>query len=160
MQEVQEIQILSLGQEDPLEEEWQPTPVFLPGLIPWTAKPGRLQSMGLQRVRHDWSDWTCTHSYTHTYINICICIFTHFKKQEGNAPHSGCVPSSLYLMPTDRVGKAICRRVKHLGSSWVKCGVEIIRPLSLTIGRRFPSFLPERFWGLKDVFFHHRADLT
>ena len=31
--------------------KWQP--VFLPGEIPWTEKPGRLQSMGSQRVRHN-----------------------------------------------------------------------------------------------------------
>ena len=31
-----------------------PSPVFLPGESPWTETPGRLQSMGLQRVRHDW----------------------------------------------------------------------------------------------------------
>ena len=32
----------------------KPTPDFLPGKIPWTEEPGRLQSMGSQRVRHDW----------------------------------------------------------------------------------------------------------
>ena len=32
----------------------QPTPVFLPGEFPWTEGPGRLQSMGPQRVRHCW----------------------------------------------------------------------------------------------------------
>ena len=32
---------------------WQPTPVFLPGESPWTEEPGRLQSMGSQRVGHD-----------------------------------------------------------------------------------------------------------
>ena len=32
----------------------QPTPVFLPGESPWTKEPGRLQSMGSQRVEHDW----------------------------------------------------------------------------------------------------------
>ena len=31
----------------------QPIPVFLPGESPWTEEPGRLQSMRLQRVRHD-----------------------------------------------------------------------------------------------------------
>ena len=31
MQEMQKTQVLSLDQEDPLENEWQPTPVFLPG---------------------------------------------------------------------------------------------------------------------------------
>ena len=38
----QEMWVGSLGQEDPLEEEWQPTPVFLPGKIPWAAEPGGL----------------------------------------------------------------------------------------------------------------------
>ena len=30
-----------------------PTPIFLPGESPWTEEPGRLQSMGSQRVRHN-----------------------------------------------------------------------------------------------------------
>ena len=33
----------------------QPTPVFLPGASPWIKEPGRLQSMGLQRVGHSWA---------------------------------------------------------------------------------------------------------
>ena len=40
MQETQETQLLSLGGEDPLEEEWQPTPEFLPEKILWTEEPG------------------------------------------------------------------------------------------------------------------------
>ena len=36
--------------------KWQPTQVFFAWKIPWTAEPGGLQSMGSQRVRHDWSD--------------------------------------------------------------------------------------------------------
>ena len=38
----------------PWRRKWQPTPVFLPGESPWTKEPGGLQSMGLQRVRHNW----------------------------------------------------------------------------------------------------------
>ena len=34
---------------------WQPTPVFLPGEIPWIEEPGGLQSKGFQRVRHNWN---------------------------------------------------------------------------------------------------------
>ena len=34
--------VQSLGWEDPLEEGWQPTPVFLPGESPWTEEPGGL----------------------------------------------------------------------------------------------------------------------
>ena len=36
--------------------EWQPIPVVLACRIPWTEEPGRPQSMGSQRVGHDWSD--------------------------------------------------------------------------------------------------------
>ena len=50
---MQEIQVPSLGQEDPLEEEMEPTPVFLPREIPWAEGPGGLLSRGLQRVRFD-----------------------------------------------------------------------------------------------------------
>ena len=45
------------------KREWQPTPVFLPGESPWTEEPGGLQSTGLQRVRHDWSNWTHAHQF-------------------------------------------------------------------------------------------------
>ena len=51
---MQETWVWSLGWEDPLEKGMQPTPVFLPGESPWLEEPGGLQSMQLQRVRHDW----------------------------------------------------------------------------------------------------------
>ena len=35
--------------------QWHPTPVLLPGKISWMEEPGRLQSMGLLRVGHDWA---------------------------------------------------------------------------------------------------------
>ena len=35
--------------------QWHPTPVLLPGKIPWMEEPGRLQSMGLLRVGLDWA---------------------------------------------------------------------------------------------------------
>ena len=53
MQETQETQVGSLGQEDPLEEEMATHSSILPKKIPWTEEPGGLQSMGLQRVGHD-----------------------------------------------------------------------------------------------------------
>ena len=37
----------------PWKRKWQPTPIFLPGKIPWTEEPGGLQPIRLQRVRHD-----------------------------------------------------------------------------------------------------------
>ena len=43
----------SLGGEDPLEKEMATHSGVLAWEIPWTEEPGGLQSMGLQRVRHD-----------------------------------------------------------------------------------------------------------
>ena len=45
--------IRSLGWEDPLEKGMATHSSILAWRIPWTEEPGRLQSMGLQRVRHD-----------------------------------------------------------------------------------------------------------
>ena len=45
---VQEMQVKSLGQEDPLEKERGTHSNILSWIIPWTEEPGGLQSMGLQ----------------------------------------------------------------------------------------------------------------
>ena len=53
MQETQETWVQSMGQEDPLEQETETHSSILAKKIPRTEEPGRLQSMGLQRVGHD-----------------------------------------------------------------------------------------------------------
>ena len=45
--------VQSLGWEDTLEKEMATHSSTLAWKIPWTKEPGRLQSMGLQRVGHD-----------------------------------------------------------------------------------------------------------
>ena len=50
---VQETLVQSLGQEDPLEEGMATHFSILVWRIPWTEEPGRIQSVGLQRVGHD-----------------------------------------------------------------------------------------------------------
>ena len=50
---MQETWVLSLGQEDPLEKAMATHSSTLAWKIPWTKKPGRLQSMGSQRVGRD-----------------------------------------------------------------------------------------------------------
>ena len=50
---MQEMLVRSLGQEDPLEKEIATHSSILAWEIPWTEKPGGLQSMGSQRVGHD-----------------------------------------------------------------------------------------------------------
>ena len=53
LQAMQEMQVPSLGQEDPLEKEIAIYSSILAWRIPGTEEPDRLQSVGLQRVRHD-----------------------------------------------------------------------------------------------------------
>ena len=50
---VQETWVQALDQEDPLEKGRATHSTILTWRIPWTEEPGGLQSMGLQRVRHD-----------------------------------------------------------------------------------------------------------
>ena len=53
VQWTQEMQVQSLGQEDPLEEEITTHSNILAWEIPWKEEPGGLQSKGLQRVGHN-----------------------------------------------------------------------------------------------------------
>ena len=60
--------------------------------IPWTEEPGGLQSMGLQRVRHDWA-----HMHTHAHnivtlrcLHMCVCVCMW-----GNTPV--CVMDTVYV---------------------------------------------------------------
>ena len=49
---MQETWVRSLGQKDPLEKEMAIHSSTIAWKIPWTEEPGRIQSIGLQRVRH------------------------------------------------------------------------------------------------------------
>ena len=61
---MQETWVPSLGLEDPLEKEMAIHSSTIAWKIPWTEEPGRLQSMGSQRVGHDWA----TSLYDKAYI--------------------------------------------------------------------------------------------
>ena len=58
-----EIQVWSLGQEDPLKKGMATHSSIVAWEIPWTEEPGRLQSMGLQKFKHNWA--------TNTLVSIC-----------------------------------------------------------------------------------------
>ena len=51
---MQEAQVQFLGWEDPLQKEMATHSSILAWELSWTEEPGRLQYMGLQRVRQDW----------------------------------------------------------------------------------------------------------
>ena len=60
---MQETSVQPLGQEDPLEKGMATHSSVLDQRIPWTEEPGGLQSMGLQRDRHDRGTNTFTTRY-------------------------------------------------------------------------------------------------
>ena len=55
--------VRSPGWEDTLEECMATHSSILAWRIPWIEEPDGLQSIGLQRVRHNWSDLVCTHTH-------------------------------------------------------------------------------------------------
>ena len=93
---MQETWVQSLGQKDPLEKEMAPHSSTLAWKIPRTEEPGRLQSMGSQRVRHDWATSLHFTSYKSIitlnvnglnaptkrhrlagWMKICVCMHFH-----------------------------------------------------------------------------------
>ena len=64
---MQETRVWSLGQENPLEKQMATHSSILAWRIPWTEEPVRLQSLGLQRVGHNWATNTCTSARAHTH---------------------------------------------------------------------------------------------
>ena len=77
---MQETQVWSLGDEDPLEKEMATHSSILAWRIPCTEEPGRLQSMGSQRVRHDWvtNILPVVSVFFHLFLAHIILIFKKF----------------------------------------------------------------------------------
>ena len=63
---MRETWVRSLGWEDPLEKGMATHSSILAWRIPWSEKPGRLQSMGSQRVGHNWVTLSLSLTHTHT----------------------------------------------------------------------------------------------
>ena len=55
---MRETWVQSLGRKDPQRRKWQPAQVLFAWKIPWTEKPGRLQSTGSQKSRTQLNDFT------------------------------------------------------------------------------------------------------
>ena len=106
---MQEIQVQSLGQEDPLEKGMATYSSILSWRIPWTEEPGRLQSMGLQRFGHDW----VTHIFTPDaglcidaiwlgllrYIHCCWVYSALRTQAECNVSASNCGTGTKWAAP-------------------------------------------------------------
>ena len=73
-----EMQVRSLGQEDPLEKEMTTHCTILTWKIPWTEKPGWLQCMGSQRVGQGWA-------HTHDYNSLLTMFLTLGLEEEAKS---------------------------------------------------------------------------
>ena len=78
-------QVWSVGRKDPLKKGMATHSSTLAWRIPWMEEPGRLQSMGLQRVRHDWATSLWTIRGTQGYLKILL--FSHLVMSDSLWPH-------------------------------------------------------------------------
>jgi hypothetical protein len=83
MQEPQETQVQSLGWKDPLGEKMATHSSILAWRVLWAEEPCGLQSMGSQRVRHNW----VTNSFIshvcvciHICMYVCVCTYVYTSK--------------------------------------------------------------------------------
>ena len=103
--------VQSLGREDTLEKEMATHSSTLAWRIPWTEEPGRLQSTGSQRVRHDWATSLSLSLYIYIKVAANLCP-TLCNLMGYSMPHS-----SVHLISQARILEwvAICF---YRGSSW------------------------------------------
>ena len=118
---MQETQVQSLGWEDPLEKEMAIHSSILAWRIPWIEEPGGLQSMGSQRVRHNWVTLLyLTLLYLRLHRDHCprlngrlSLILTNPAESDRNSvSSSACILSSICRTPV-----LICEIVQTLEGS-------------------------------------------
>ena len=155
MQETQEMQVQSLGQEDPLEKEIATHSSMLAWEIPWTEETG--ESWGLKES--GMTEWLSTHTHTHTHINTCTHTHTREprKGMESEAEKVGREYMACY-QASYHSGKP-----EHSGSLWEaayntdlciaqlmgkRAGVFIYHLLPVTGWlRSWRVFFPWHFWA-------------
>ena len=96
---MKEIQVQSLGWEDPLEKGMA-THSVPAWRIPWTQDPGRLQPMGSQRVGHNWANFTFTfqHNCGFCIVELCHLILEYILNKCGYAISFSCAFLCFLLM--------------------------------------------------------------
>ena len=102
---MQETQVQSLCQKDPLRRNWQPTPVSCLEK-PMDREAYGLPSMGLQRVRHNWTDLACTELYALQGGYYGDELYLHFKRRSEKNSLVEILQNKAHLQST------ICKFVK------------------------------------------------
>ena len=105
---IRETRARSLGRKDPLEQEMATHSSTLAWQIPWMEEPGRLQSTGSQRVRHDWATSPSLHcvpwgsrfhqkSFVHISSEGTVALVTTAPSSPDLASSRGALTSGLYF---------------------------------------------------------------
>ena len=85
-----ETRVQSMGQEDLLEKEMAIHSSMLAWKILWTEEPGRLQFMGLQRVRHDWVT-------SLSFFLVLLLTLENFLKEDANQQNNSMHTATFYV---------------------------------------------------------------
>ena len=141
MQETQETWVRSLGGKASLKKGMATHSSVLTWRIPWTEEPGRLQSIVLHRVKHDWSDLAGLH--------CCTC-FSFSSCGEWGLLFSWCTCFSLWwpLLCQSRGSRCVGSVVTACGPScFAACdppgpGIEPLSPA--LAGKLSAARLPEK----------------
>ena len=139
MQETQETRVQILSGKDPLEMDMATHSCILAWEITWTEEPDRLQPIGSQRVKHDWSDWSEVKLFSHIRLFETPWTVAHqaplsmgFSRQEywgglpfpspGDLPDPGIEPRSPALkadaLTSEPPGKPWVTAQSLSGSDW------------------------------------------
>ena len=130
VQETQETWVQTLGWEDPLEKEMATHSSILARKIPGTEEPGRLPSMGLQRVGHDRSNWTH---------------WAKRRRRSGPLPcmtlwlHAQIPPKSSQLPTSHSLGRRMVSFLSPLSKSWLSVSCSSL------------EFLFQVYWDIIDT---------
>ena len=120
------------------------TPVFLPGVSSWTGEPGGLQSMGSQRVRHNWKTKHIMHCSPRSN-----CWTRQIQKwQNKNKPNTGtCTDSQKDTIKPNQTTNS------NNDISWVPCMPDPVSRILSTSSHLVagePLYICEN-WGLREV---------
>ena len=124
-----------LGREDPLEKEMATHSSTLAWKIPWMEEPGKPQSVGLQRVRHDWAT-----SLYFTFWNMwdlvpwpgiepvpsCIESMESYSLERQESPSLWLLKNSCYTWETVPY---LCIKSFHVCYDWILSVIAILSHL-------------------------------
>ena len=94
VQETQETRVQTLGWEDPLESRMATPSSILAWKTPGTEEPGGLPSMGLHRVRCDWSDLAAAAVMDWMGASLVVLVVKNPPANAGDTGDKGSIPGS------------------------------------------------------------------